>query len=138
MFDHSRRPRLPLPKAWPHSVKSAVLHAISLAQYAFVYTRSWAVNSVNARVRLVAENSRLQEQVALLREELRIKDVRMEQIPPCRRPQYPPAERMAILELKAAHAWSLEQTARAFLVTAATIASWMRRLDEEGPDANGT
>ncbi|MEN6451708.1 MAG: DDE-type integrase/transposase/recombinase [Thermoguttaceae bacterium] len=59
----------------------------------------------------------------------------MTQIPPHRRPQYPPTERMAILELKAARSWSLEQTAKAFLVTAATIASWMKRLDEEGPDA---
>ena len=42
---------------------------------------------------------------------------------------------MAILELKAARGWSLEQTAKAFHVTAATIASWMNRLDEDGPDA---
>ena len=56
-------------------------------------------------------------------------------VPPHRRPQYPPTERMAILELKAARGWSLEQTAKAFLVTAATIASWMKRLDEDGPDA---
>ena len=31
--------------------------------------------------------------------------------------------------------WSLVQTAKAFLVTSATISSWLRRLDEEGPDA---
>ena len=135
MSFNSQGPRVPLPKGWTASVKSAVIHAIALAQYAIVYTRSWAANSVNARVRLAAENSRLNEQVALLREELRIKDVRMGQIPPHRRPQYPPTERMAILELKAARGWSLEQTAKAFLVTAATIASWMKRLDEEGPDA---
>ena len=42
---------------------------------------------------------------------------------------------MAILELRAARGWSQEQTADAFLVTAATIASWMKRADEEGPDA---
>ena len=42
---------------------------------------------------------------------------------------------MAILELRAARGWSLQQTADAFLVTAATIASWMKRLDEERPDA---
>jgi len=59
----------------------------------------------------------------------------MRQIPPHRRPRYPPTERMAALELKAARGWSLEQTAKALLVTAATIASWMKRLDEEGPDA---
>jgi hypothetical protein len=29
----------------------------------------------------------------------------------------------------------LEQTSSTFLVTAATIAAWMKRLDEAGPDA---
>jgi hypothetical protein len=42
---------------------------------------------------------------------------------------------MAILELRAARGWSRQQTADVFLVTAATIASWIKRLDEEGPDA---
>ena len=50
-------------------------------------------------------------------------------------PYYPPAERMAILQLRAARNWSLEQTAKAFLVTAETIASWLKRIDEQGPDA---
>ncbi len=129
------RPGILLPHGWTASVKSAVIHTIALARYAITYTRSWAAECPNARVRLRAENDRLKEQVALLREELRIKDVRMAAISPHRRPQYPPTERMAILELKAARGWSLEQTAKAFLVTAATISSWMRRLDEDGPDA---
>src|SRR3990167_10293941 len=72
---------------------------------------------------------------APLREEIRIKDARMARIAPHRRPQYPPTERMAILELRAAKSWSLEQTAKVFLVTAATIASWVNRIDEHGPDA---
>jgi transcriptional regulator with XRE-family HTH domain len=59
----------------------------------------------------------------------------MEQISPHRRPHYAPIERMAILELRAARGWSAAQTAERFLVTPATIASWMKRLDEEGPDA---
>lgn len=42
---------------------------------------------------------------------------------------------MSILGLRAARGWSLQPTAEAFLLTAATIASWMKRLDEEGPDA---
>ena len=42
---------------------------------------------------------------------------------------------MAILELKAARAWSLTQAAEAFLVTAETIASWTKRVDEAGEDA---
>jgi len=59
----------------------------------------------------------------------------MAQLPPHRRPYYPPPERMAVLQLRAARHWSLEQTAEAFLVTAATIASWLKRIDEQGPQA---
>ncbi len=42
---------------------------------------------------------------------------------------------MAILELRAARGWSAHQAADAFLITAATIASWMRRVNEEGSEA---
>jgi transposase InsO family protein len=126
---------IPLPIGWPAFVKSAVLHTIALAQYAIVYTRSWAADSRNGRVRAKAEQDRVQQEAALLREQLRITNVRMGRIPAEHRPHYLPAERMAILELKAARGWSLKQTARAFLVTPATIASWMQRIDEDGPDA---
>jgi hypothetical protein len=69
------------------------------------------------------------------REEIRIKDVRMVQLFPQRRPHYPPVEWMAILEMRAARSWSLDQTAGTFLVTPLTISHWMRRLDEQGPAA---
>ena len=59
----------------------------------------------------------------------------MASLPPHRRPYYPPAERMAILELRAARGWSLTHTAVAFLVCPKTVASWMKRLEEEGSDA---
>jgi transcriptional regulator with XRE-family HTH domain len=59
----------------------------------------------------------------------------MERIPPHRRPHYPPIERLAILELRAARGWSLAQTARRLLVTPLTVASWSKRLDDEGPGA---
>ncbi len=100
-----------------------MVHVISLAQYAAAYTRGWAANSLNERVRLKAHVDSLTTEVGQLREEMRIKDTRMEQIVPQRRPHYAPTERMAILELRAARGWSLSQTADAFLVTAATIAS---------------
>jgi transposase-like protein len=112
-----------------------MLHVIALAQYAAVYTRSWAVDSMNGRVRRKAENDRLIQELAQREEEIRIKDARKARIGPHRRPHYSPTERMAILELRAARCWSLEQTARTFQVTAATIASWMKRVEEEGLDA---
>jgi transposase InsO family protein len=37
--------------------------------------------------------------------------------------------------LRAERHWNLAQTARAFLVTTDTVRTWMRRLDEQGPDA---
>jgi predicted RNA polymerase sigma factor len=66
----------------------------------------------------------------LLREQMRIQGVRMSLIPSNQRPHHPSQERMAILELKATRGWSLQQTAKAFLVTPATIASWMKRLSQ--------
>ncbi|MCH8840116.1 MAG: helix-turn-helix domain-containing protein, partial [Planctomycetes bacterium] len=122
-------------KSWTSHVRSAMLHVISLAQFITVYTLNWAVDSINGRVRLKAENCRLRQECALLQEEFRIKDARMAQINPQQRPHYPPTERMAILELRAARGWTLEQAADTFLLTAPTIASWMKRVDEEGPDA---
>ena len=90
-------------------------------------------------MRLAAENDRLQEECALLheacallREEIRIKDTRIAQIAAQRRPHYGTYERMAILELRAARGWSVKQTADIFLVTQATIASWVKRIDDQG------
>jgi putative transposase len=135
MSTNQETPKIPLPRGWNQHVRSAVLHVISLAQYATVYTRSWAADSTNSRVRLKAELDREDQEITLLREEMRIKDARITRIDPHRRPHYPPVERMAILQLRAARGWSLEQTAGVFHVTAPTISSWITRLEEEGPDA---
>jgi hypothetical protein len=95
-------PKVPLPMHWKKHVKSAILHVISLAQYATAYTRSWATDSRNARVRLTAVKDRLEQERALLREEIRIKDARMARLPAHRRPQYTAVERMATLATDAA------------------------------------
>ena len=130
-----RQPRIALPKSWTASVRSAMIHVIAFAQYTVVYTRNWMADSTNPRLRMKSELDQADQEIALLREEMRIKDARMNHLSPQRRPYYPPTERMSILELKAARNWSLAQTARAFLVTSATISSWMHRLDEDGPNA---
>jgi len=135
MLARPQPPRIPLPKGWQRYVKSAVHHAISLAHYAIVYARAWAAVSINAWVRLAAENDWLQEEYASLREELRLKDRRIAQIPPQRRPHYGSQDRMAILELRAARGWPLIQTADTFFLTPATIASWLKRINEQGPEA---
>ena len=90
-------PKIPLPKAWHAHVKSATLHVISLAQYATSYTRGWAADGINPRVRQQAEVDRLQQELACVNERLRILTARMKSIPARTRPHYKPTERMAIL-----------------------------------------
>ncbi len=90
-------PQIPLPKNWHRHVKSAVLHTISLAHFAITQARGMAAGHIRRRVRLAAQNERLLEECALLREEIRIKDARMDRITPHPRPRYGPYERMAIL-----------------------------------------
>jgi len=124
-----------LPKGWPDHVCSAMLHVLSLARLACASARGWAAEQTNTRLRLKAELGRCHEENARLREELRIKDARMVRVPAHRRPYYLAPERMSILELRAARGWSLAQTARVFLLTPATVASWVRRVNEGGPNA---
>jgi len=93
---------IPLPKGGSRRVRSGAIHAISLARFALTVAQGHAAHSWDAKVRLREENDRLKQEVALPREEPSIKDSRMERIPEQRRPHYPPVERLAILELRAA------------------------------------
>jgi len=128
-------PALSLPKSWSRRVRSAVLHAISLARFAVTHGRAHAAGSRKARFRQQAGIDRLRQEVAHLIKELRIKDARMARIPAPRRPHDPPVDRLPILELRAARGWTASTTARRLFLTPATITSWMQRLDEEGPGA---
>ncbi len=64
-------PRISLPKLWPTRVKSAMLYVISLAQFSMAYSRGWAADSVTPRLRLKARVDQLEQEVALLRDEIR-------------------------------------------------------------------
>jgi predicted RNA polymerase sigma factor len=128
-------PPIALPSSWPQQINSGLLHAMALARLALTHVRARCAESRCRRVQLAAENDRLRGEVGMLREELRIKDTRMARLAAANRPHYPPSERLAVLELKAARGWNNQQTAQAFLVTAATIASWLQRLDEQRPGA---
>ena len=107
MAGHRKPSPIPLPKGWKRSIKSAVVQLMSLARFAFLHASGSAGSSPNRAKRLAADHNRLDAEVALLREELRLKDARMERIAPQRRPHYAPTERLAILELRAARGWSL-------------------------------
>ena len=70
---------LPLPRAWPRRVRSAVIQVISLARTSLALTQGWASESMNPGLRQQAKD-RLRQEIQLLREEIRIKAARMEQI----------------------------------------------------------
>jgi hypothetical protein len=116
--------------------KRAILHAVSMASAAFVvHLERWA-NRLSPRARALAEIERRDAEIALLREELRVKDNRMRKIDPENRPRYLQPDRLAILEMKAARGWSNAKTARQFLLEDPdTVARWIRKLDEDGPEA---
>jgi len=120
----------PLPRGWSKHVKSGLLHAISLAAMALTVARSRY-----ARWRLQAELERAKGEIALLKEELAIKDARWGRLPSRRRPHFTPIQRMRILQVKAARGWSCEQAAEAFMIDEETMRSWLRRIDEEGENA---
>lgn len=135
MLSSAGSTRIQLPRAWPRRVRSAVVHVVAMARVSLTIARAHAENHFDARVRLKTENDCFRQEVALLHEELRIKDARMDRIPAQRRPHYPPMERLATLEHRAARGWAAAETARRLLVTPQTVSSWTDRLDEEGPEA---
>jgi hypothetical protein len=122
------------PNEWPDCVKAALVHVASMAHWAIVYTKSWCANSPIARVRMAGRLDEAKQEVSLLGEEIRIKNARMAKIPAKNRPHYPPTERMAILELKAARGWSAAQTADVFNLDPETVADWLRRTHDPDDD----
>ena len=125
----------PLPKGWTKHVRSAFLHAVSLASTALTVAWSRAANSPRPTKRLQAELDRANTEIALLREELELKDARWSRLASRRRPHFSSTQRMRILQLRAARAWSRTDTANRFLIDEQTLLGWMRRLDEQGERA---
>jgi transposase-like protein len=124
-----------LPRAWPTRVKAAVLNAVALAHMTLTHVRCWSETSPLRHVRDAAAIASLGCQLAQTQEECPILRARVASIPPRERPHYPPPERLAILALRAGTGWTLAETARRFVVTTVTIASWMGRLEEQGERA---
>jgi hypothetical protein len=61
-----------------------MVHIAAIARTSLVLAHAEADNAYDERLRLRAETERLQGEVALLKEEIRIKDARMERLDPQR------------------------------------------------------
>jgi hypothetical protein len=88
MPDASAFQDIPLPKSWNTRVKSGVLQAIALAHTAMTFVRGMCADSSLARVRLKAELDRRDQEIALVREQLRLLAARFGRIPGNKRPHY--------------------------------------------------
>jgi len=119
---------LPLPKDWSATVRNAMLNVIGIVRIAMLAGREALIKNGDVKE---ARIHQLESEVAMLREELRIRGARMQRIAPHRRPQYTAVERMAILELRAMRGWNKTETARRFFVTDDTIRVWLRRVDDD-------
>jgi hypothetical protein len=124
----SHQTEIPLPPNWPRRVRSAVVHTISLAQTPLTQARSVAANSINARIRLQEEISRLRQEIHLLREESRIGHPIAD--PPPATTTRRSSDSRSRAERRVWSRWA----ARRFLIRRHR-GILMRRLDEEGPDA---
>ena len=119
---------VPLPKDWTQTACHAVLNVIGILRVAMLAGREFLIREGDVAD---AHIHRLETEVAMLREELRLVSARMDRVDPRRRPQYLPVERLAILELRAMRGWNQAETARRFAVTDDTIRSWLRRADDD-------
>jgi len=59
---------IPLPKAWPKRVKSALLNVVCLAHTSITYSRAWCADSPLIRVRQAGELNRAKQERALIRD----------------------------------------------------------------------
>jgi transposase-like protein len=119
---------LHLPEHWTRHVKSGILQAISLASVAVTAAQGRVARHHALRSQLDQANN----EIAMLREELAIKDGRWSRSRTRRRPHYSPIQRLRILQLRAARGWTMEKTARVFLIDLHTLQLWIARVDEHG------
>ena len=78
----ARCDRFALPKGWTKTIRSSVLHAVSIASAALTSAWAGAARNRRPRVQTVAELERAKTEIALLKEEMSIKDARWSRVPP--------------------------------------------------------
>lgn len=111
-------------------MNAAILQIAAIVQLGLAKACAHAAASTRASLRDAAEIERLKVDLALTREELRIKDLRLALFRPAERPRYPPTSRLDILALQQARHWNNAQTAKVFQLSPPTIATWNRRIDD--------
>jgi transposase-like protein len=105
--------------------------AIVLAQ-AYQLARARLASAASPIVRLLVQRDQEATEGDLLRRELEVFRAQRESLPPHRRPDYSPAQRLAILQLRRLRGWSIRKTAERFVVHRNTIRGWIRAAEGKG------
>ena len=83
-------------------------------------------------LRLMMRRDQALGEVELLRRKLAILRAQREQMPPHRRPDYRPEQRLAILQLKRLRGWNVVTTAQRFVLHPNTLRSWIKAMEGGG------
>ena len=105
--------------------------AILLSQ-AYQLPRARLASAASPIVRLLVQRDQEATEGDLLRREVGIFRAQREGIPPHRRPDYRPEQRLAILQLRRLRGWSIKKTAKHFVLHRNTVRAWIRAAEGKG------
>ena len=105
--------------------------AIVLAQ-AYQLARARLASAGSPILRLMVQRDQSVSEADLLLREVEVFRAHREGLPPRRRPDYRPEQRLAILQLRRLRGWSIKKTADHFVVHRNTIRAWIRAAEGEG------
>jgi len=105
--------------------------AILLSQ-AYQLARARLASAGSPIMRLLVQRDHAFTEVDLFRREVEIFQAQRQGLPPHRRPDYRPAQRLAILQLRRLRGWSIKKTADQFVVHRNTIRAWIRAAEGKG------
>ena len=105
--------------------------AVVLAQ-AMQVARTRLSAAASPLLRLMIQRDHAVTESALLRRELEILRTSRSAISPHRRPDYPPDQRLAIIQLMRLRDWNVKTAAKRFVIHVNTLRAWIKELEGKG------
>ena len=105
--------------------------AVVLAQ-AMQTARTRLSAAATPLLRLMIQRDHAVTESALLRRELEILRTSRAAISPHRRPDYPPEQRLAIIQLMRLRDWNVKTAAKRFVIHVNTLRAWIKELEGKG------
>ena len=122
---------MPLDRAAVLSTVDAM--AVVLAQ-AMQTARMRLASAASPLLRLMIQRDHAVTESAFLRRELDILRASRQSLAPHRRPDYPPEQRLAIIQLLRLRKWNVKTAAGRFVIHHNTLRAWIKALEGKGPN----